>query len=138
MSKTRSIPYEDHSNFRKHLHLIYLEQSPGHCTMACEITEEFLNNGGIAHGGVLLTLADHCIGTCFAGRPDGASYVTTDLHYRFLGPAEKGDLVICKGEVVRAGGHLLIGSCTLSVQDRLIGTANAQYYVLDSDQKKEG
>lgn len=77
---------------------------PGWCEAEMDITPHHLQHLGVVHGGVLMTIADHCAGAAAwtALAPDDAPKMTTQLSVSFLRPA-RGRSLRCRAETVRAG-----------------------------------
>src|SRR5580704_15756196 len=63
-----------------------------------------MNGGGFMHGGCLVTFADYAIFMIAEKELEGAGSVTASLTADFVDSAREGDLIECRGEVVRAGG----------------------------------
>lgn len=67
-----------------------------------------MNQGGVVHGGCLMTFADFSL---FAIASDefgeGGYGVTVAFNSEFLSGAKEGQLVESRGEVLRAGGSLI-------------------------------
>jgi uncharacterized protein (TIGR00369 family) len=80
---------------------------PGWCEAVVDITPHHLQHLGVVHGGLLVTIADHCAGaaawTMLA--EDDAPKMTTNLAVGFLRPA-RGARLRCRAEVVRAGSQV--------------------------------
>lgn len=118
------------NNFRENLGIKVESWERGFASLSCIIRKGLLNGGGIAHGGVLMALADTAMGECFSHREDNRSYVTTDISYRFLDRALPGDKVMATAQALRQGGRMMTASCRLTVNGRLIGYASGSFYVL--------
>lgn len=112
--------------FSQSIGLELLEQADGHARVRLTLKEEHMNSSLIAHGGVLMSMADLAMGA--AAHSLGPSVVTMDLQYRFFKPAMVGECVIADGMVVRFGRHIAVTEGTLHVGDRLIGHATGQFY----------
>ncbi|MFP4635531.1 MAG: hydroxyphenylacetyl-CoA thioesterase PaaI [Nitriliruptoraceae bacterium] len=71
-----------------------LEVRPGFARVAMPVVEGMLNGHGIAHGGVVFTLADTAFGAaCNSGRP---MTVATSAEIDFLAPVQAGDRLIAE------------------------------------------
>ncbi|WP_019133946.1 PaaI family thioesterase [Kallipyga massiliensis] len=123
-------PIEYHSPFRELLGIQVEKREEDFAILSCIVKEEFLNGGGIAHGGLVMALADTAMGTCFSNREDNRSYVTTDINYRFLGKAKAGDKLVATAHALREGGRILTSTCRLTVEGRLVGYASGSFYLL--------
>ncbi|MFN3425661.1 MAG: PaaI family thioesterase [Novosphingobium meiothermophilum] len=72
-----------------------------------------LNGHGIVHGGALMTFADFSLFMVAASGGDEVSGVTVTLNCEFVSGAQAGDLLIARGECVRAGGSLVFARGTV-------------------------
>src|SRR5689334_25380611 len=71
------------------------------------IAEKHTNARGIAHGGVLATLADIALGYCLAFYTNPPqSLVTTNLTLDFAGSAKLGDWLEVKVDIQKSGSRL--------------------------------
>lgn len=75
------------------------------CRMVAE--HRHLNGGGAVHGGCLMTFADFCLFGLAYKALDGGYAVTVTFSSEFVSAAVEGDVIDCRGEVVRAGGSLI-------------------------------
>ena len=78
----------------------------GEVEVAMEVGAGHLNIQGLAHGGLLATLADTAMGLAVRTRLEpGSRHVTIQLGVQFLSPGRPGRIV-AQGSVVRAGRQL--------------------------------
>jgi uncharacterized protein (TIGR00369 family) len=66
-----------------------------------------MNGGGFMHGGCIMTFADFCLFVIARQDLEGSMSVTATFNGEFVGPALEGQLVECRGEVVKAGRSLV-------------------------------
>ena len=94
--------------------------------LGLRIEEKHLNNLGVAHGGILMTLADNAVGVA-VDRTLGEKtpVVTVSLSNEFLNSAGLGDWVVAEARILKQGGRLIFVDCLLSVEDRPILHASA-------------
>src|SRR6188474_3680939 len=92
------------------------------------IAEKHANARGIAHGGLLVTLADIALGyrTAF-GQDPPAALITANLTADFAGAAKIGDWVEAHVDVQKVGGRLAFANCYLKVGDERIVHASAVF-----------
>ena len=84
------------------------EVGPGHCEIRLPWREELSQQHGFFHGGVLSAIADSAAGyASFSLMPADASVLTIEFKTNFLSPA-RGDLLIARGRVVKAGRTLSV------------------------------
>ncbi len=93
------------------------------------VDDRHTNAAGIAHGGALLTFADAAL--CYAPSiaTDRAPRVTLSQLSNFLSPANVGDLVVCRPEVVRKTREIVFMRADFKVGDRTIFTAAAVWKI---------
>lgn len=109
--------------------------STGGLVVAVRIREAHANALGIAHGGMLVTLADGAMGVNLSlTRPstrNAQSTVTTTLHTEFLSAARVGDWLEAHANVRRNGRRIVFAECTLKVGEREVLHANGTFLPLD-------
>jgi acyl-coenzyme A thioesterase PaaI-like protein len=67
-----------------------------------------MNGGGFMHGGALLTFADFSLFALGEHVLKDHRSVTVSLNGEFAGSATVGELIECRGEVVRDGGLVFL------------------------------
>ena len=92
------------------------------------VAEKHANARGIAHGGLLLTLADIALGyrTAFAQEPP-AGLITASLTADFAGAAKVGDWVEAHVDIQKVGGRLAFANAFLMVDGERIVRASAVF-----------
>ncbi len=93
------------------------------------VLERHCNQGGIAHGGMMMTFIDVILGTV-VWRVTGRPALTVSMKVDFLAPARRGDWVEGTAEVVRATKSLSFVEGALSVAGRRVLTASAVFKTL--------
>jgi uncharacterized protein (TIGR00369 family) len=66
-----------------------------------------MNGGGFMHGGCVMTFADFALFVIARHDINGAASVTATFNCELVGTAREGDLVECRGEVVKAGRSMI-------------------------------
>jgi acyl-coenzyme A thioesterase PaaI-like protein len=66
-----------------------------------------MNGGGFMHGGCVMTFADFCLFVIARDDITGVGSVTATFNCELVGTAREGDLVECRGEVVKAGRSMV-------------------------------
>lgn len=95
-----------------------LEDGSVECGLRCE--EKHMNGGGFLHGGAAMTFADYSL-FCFARKDlQGTGSVTAQLNGDFVDTCRAGDLLIARGEVVKAGGSMVFIRGQLICEDRVV------------------
>lgn len=100
----------------------FQKQDDGEILCAMRAERKHMNGGDAMHGGCMLTFADFSLFALSREERNGHHGVTVSLNGEFVGPAYEGDLVVCRGQVVRAGGSLIFLRGMLTVEDRPILT----------------
>ncbi|WP_430420158.1 PaaI family thioesterase [Phenylobacterium sp.] len=79
----------------------------GRPVCAFRAERKHLNGGGFLHGGCVMTFADFSLFVIARDVIDGSSTVTATFNCELVGTAFEGDLVECRGEVVKAGRSMV-------------------------------
>jgi uncharacterized protein (TIGR00369 family) len=66
-----------------------------------------MNGGGFMHGGCVMTFADFALFVIARQDIEGSPTVTATFNCELVGTAREGDLVECRGEVVKAGRSMV-------------------------------
>jgi len=66
-----------------------------------------MNGGMFMHGGCVMTFADFCLFWIARDAIEGESSVTATFNCELVGTAREGELVECRGEVVKAGRSMV-------------------------------
>jgi uncharacterized protein (TIGR00369 family) len=123
------------------LHLfgpLYSRVVDGRMVIGIRILEKHLNTRGIAHGGMLVTLADSALGIVLSSSgPEIRPIVTVSLTADFADVARLGDWVEAQVDIQKAGGRLAFASCYLVVGDRRILRASGVFAVMAPAQPRE-
>lgn len=90
------------------------------------------NGRGIAHGGLITSLADNAMGvSCGLGLPDGTSLLTVSLSIDFLGIARLGQWLQVDTTFVKTGGTLCFAHSFVRADGVDCARANATFRRLD-------
>lgn len=103
----------------------------GRAEMYLELGPEHLNSGGIAHGGVLASLAD-CVGgaAAYSVIPADRMAVTTDLHLTCLSNVGRGRIT-ARGELAHRGRRFLNAGVELWAADKLLARGSISFMVVE-------
>lgn len=88
-----------------------VEAANGRSRLEVEVLRHHGNQMGVAHGGLLMTLLDVCMGTA-SRTAVGTNVVTVDMQVAFLAPAS--GRLVGEGRVVRAGRSLVFVEAEIS------------------------
>ncbi|MDO5667939.1 MAG: PaaI family thioesterase [Alcaligenaceae bacterium] len=103
-----------------------------HEVLAIRLSQEHLNKVRLAHGGLLMTLADNAFGDAIKAHHDKpVSFVTVSFNSEFLAAAHAGDWVEARVTINRAGRRLIFAQCALSVDAKNIFNASAVFAIIE-------
>ena len=109
------------SPFLSSLGPLYAKDEGKSLVIGMRIEEKHLNTRGVAHGGMLVTLADSALGIVIAmSRTPPEPMVTVNLTTDFADVARAGDWVEARVDVQKIGKRLAFASCHLWVGDKRI------------------
>jgi len=108
-------------NSQKMMQLIGAELTdvrPGYAEVTLPWRDEFTQQSGVVHGGVLATIADNAGGyAAWTLEPNDSNVLAVEFKINLLGAA-KGDPIIARGHVVKRGKSLTISRVDIfSVED---------------------
>jgi uncharacterized protein (TIGR00369 family) len=113
------------SAFMKHLGIVIDQVSPGRAELRVALSSDVLNGDGIAHGGLIATLADSAAGVAvYSLLDDSLVAVTTDLHITYLRPTTQGKLS-ATAEVIHRGARFLRIAMNVVQEQHLVATCGA-------------
>lgn len=109
----------------------YVEAGPGQARCTLDVGEPHLNPGGVAHGGVLCTLADAAMGAAVHWMLDpDQRCVTAELKVNCLKPILPGR-IIASATVIHKGGRLVVVSSEIhSEAGDLVGVALGTFAIV--------
>ncbi len=122
----------DRSAFHRWAGLELERVAPGEVDVALDLQPHHLNLVGLAHGGMIATLADTAMGIALRTvLPEGRTHVTGQLNVHFLAPAT-GGRVVAHGRAVRAGRRMGYAEAdVVDDRDRLLARASATFIVME-------
>jgi uncharacterized protein (TIGR00369 family) len=93
--------------------------------LGCRVLERHTNPGATCHGGMITSLADMTLLLGIRMQLPLPQYlVTINLSTDFIAPAQIGDWIEGRAEVLRAGKNLIFAQGHLSVADQLVARIN--------------
>ena len=105
----------------------------GEIVFAMRIEDKHTNMRGIAHGGMLASLADSALGIGLTLYCDGRqSFVTVNLSTDFVEAARPGDWVEAHIDVQKLGARMAFANCYLQVGARRILRASGVFAVMNA------
>ena len=109
------------SRFLSMLGPLYAKDEGNGVVIGLRIDERHLNTRGVAHGGMLVTLADSALGIVIAmSRTPAHPMATVNLTADFADVARAGDWVEARVDVQKMGKRLAFANCHLWVGERRI------------------
>ncbi len=111
---------------------LYLKTEGSTRVLGLRIGEHHLNMGGVAHGGMLTTLADSAMGINIAlARQVRGGQVTVSLTVDFLSSARLGDWLEARVHITRMGQRLAYANGDLWVGERQVLRTSAVFAFVD-------
>jgi uncharacterized protein (TIGR00369 family) len=123
-------PYAEPSGFLDRIGPFMQRRAETGVTFGVRVAEHHCNRRGMAHGGLIMTLADVALGKTgewFSLPP--VSLLTASLTVDFYSAARLGDWIEASTDVSRVGRRVAFGNCYLRVGDRLIARASGVFNV---------
>lgn len=123
------IRFYHHNHFVEYMHVQIQPMPSGEVRLELPIDEIHTNLYGIAHGGVLMTMADTAMGAaCLACNK---KVVTISLTTNFLHAVPLTTKVITTAQVLHDGRHTMTCECELkSEEGKIFAKAQGTFYVL--------
>ncbi|MFL5388687.1 MAG: PaaI family thioesterase [Myxococcales bacterium] len=120
---------------------LYAKKTEQGLVIAMRIEDRHLNTRGIAHGGMLVTLADSALGIAIATAGQDPSrpraFVTVNLSVDFIASAREGDFVEAHVGIEKLGARLAFATCFLQVGNRRVLRASGVFATVTPARPKE-
>ena len=117
---------------------LYVKAGGATPIIALRLEEKHLNTRGIAHGGMLVTLADTALGIALAtSRNPPQPMVTVNLSTDFADAARAGDWIEAHVDIQKVGARLAFANCYLVVGNKRILRASGVFAVVPPVKPKE-
>jgi acyl-CoA thioesterase len=122
-----------HTGFAELVGFEVLPESDGTGKAQLIVSECHLNPNGVVHGGALFTLVDTAMGASLMQRLDeGEICATLQISMNFLRPVVSFDVVECEARVVNKGRRFANVRGELYVQEKLVGTADGNFAIMQA------
>ena len=95
-----------------------------------KVLENFLNTGGIAHGGFIATIADTGMGNAAHIAAGNKRCVTINLDIKFISAGKLNERLIGKVKVLKKTKSLVFISCEIFGGEKIIATASGIWKIL--------
>jgi uncharacterized protein (TIGR00369 family) len=117
--------------------IFHKKTDDGRHIVGIRIEERHTNIKGIAHGGMLATLADSALGMAIAlENSNRKAMVTVNLSTDFVEAAYPGDWVEADVDLQRIGGRLAFANCYLKVGEKRILRASGVFAAASSSKRQ--
>jgi len=124
--------------FLASLGALYAKKTGGGVVVGMRIEAKHLNTRGIAHGGMLVSLADSALGIAIATSVQPQrSFVTVNLSVDFIASAHEGDFVEAHVDIEKVGARLAFATCFLQTQKRRVLRASGVFATVTPAKPKE-
>jgi uncharacterized protein (TIGR00369 family) len=123
--------FDGEADFMRLVGPVYARGEGGERVLAVRLEDRHRNAAGVAHGGLLATLADFALGRAIEiDADDDQPRMTVSLTTDFLKPVETGSWVEAHTRVERLGGTLAFAECSLVVDGTEVVRARAVFAAL--------
>jgi acyl-coenzyme A thioesterase PaaI-like protein len=95
--------------------------------------QRHLNIGGVVHGGMLMSFMDDVLGMTVWEAAGRKPVTTVQLNHHFIAPGRLGELVVGRGEVLRATRSVVFIRGTLSAGGRTLVHGDGVWKILGSN-----
>ena len=122
--------YAQPSSFLERIGPLWQRRTGAGVVFGVRIAEHHCNRRGMAHGGLIVTLADVALGKTgeWLSQPP-VSLLTASLTVDFYGAARRGDWLEAETDVTRIGRQVAFANCYLRVGDKIIARASGVFNV---------
>ena len=96
-----------------------------------KILENYLNTGGIAHGGFIATIADTGMGNAAHISAGNKRCVTINLDIKFISAGKLNEVLIGKVKVLKRTKTLVFISSEIFNSDKIVATASGTWKILN-------
>ena len=95
-----------------------------------KILENFLNTGGIAHGGFIATIADTGMGNAAHIAAGNKRCVTINLDIKFISAGKLNEKLLGKVKILKRTKTLVFINCEIFGVERIVATASGTWKIL--------
>ena len=110
--------------------LSFKKISDSNFEFSIKIVENFLNTGGIAHGGFIATIADTGMGNAAHITAGNKRCVTINLDIKFISAGKLNETLIGKVKVLKKTKTLVFISCEISNSSDIVTSASGTWKIL--------
>ena len=95
-----------------------------------KVLENFLNTGGIAHGGFIATIADTGMGNAAHIVAGNKRCVTINLDIKFISAGKLNEKLVGKVKVLKRTKTLVFINCEIFGTEKIVATASGTWKIL--------
>ena len=95
-----------------------------------KVIENFLNTGGLAHGGFIATIADTGMGNAAHIVAGNKRCVTINLDIKFISAGKLNEILIGKVKVLKKTKTLVFISSEIYASEKIVATASGTWKIL--------
>ena len=95
-----------------------------------KVLENFLNTGGIAHGGFIATIADTGMGNAAHIAAGNKRCVTINLDIKFISAGKLNEKLVGKVKVLKRTKTLVFINCEIFGTEKIVATASGTWKIL--------
>lgn len=123
------------SPFYKLLGMEILEIKENYSKLRIPWKNDLLQLQGVAHGGVLASIADAAVAIALFSLVDLNTIISTiELKVNYLAPIKSGEIV-AEGRIVHKGSRIALGEVDVRNEGRLVGKALSTYMIIKNERK---
>lgn len=102
--------------------------------LGVSLKQQHCNSLGVAHGGMLATLADVVMGRALRDRvPSNKAVLTLNMHLDYIGGGKVGDWLDICATIKRSGGTISNCECHIHSGEQLLLSASANFKTITID-----
>jgi uncharacterized protein (TIGR00369 family) len=110
---------------------LYSKRTENAVIVGLRVAKPHTNSRGVAHGGLIATLADNAMAYSCKQLTGWASWLATiSLSVDFVGTAEIGQWLTVESEVIKTGSTICFAHSLIKANDVIIARANATFRVV--------
>jgi acyl-coenzyme A thioesterase 13 len=133
------VTYAEPSPYLDRIGPLFQRRTGAGVQFGIRIGEHHCNRRGMAHGGLVVALADVALGKTgeWLSQPP-VTLLTVSLTVDFYGSARCGEWLEAETDVTRVGHRVAFGNCYLRVGDRIVARASGVFNVRPSTPNVSG
>nr|MDO8080799.1 PaaI family thioesterase [Candidatus Freyarchaeota archaeon] len=123
------------SPFYKLLGMEILDIKENYSKLRIPWKKDLLQLQGVAHGGVVASIADAAVAIALFSLVDLNDIISTiELKINYLAPIKSGE-IIAEGRIIHKGARIALGEVDVKNEGRLVGKALSTYIIIKNEGK---